>query len=144
MLHMSRTFEYRHVVSFDETNVVGNVYYVTHLRWQGRCREMFLRVHAPGILKEFEQGLALVTVRCSCDYYDEVFAFDEILVQMRLEAVQQNRVRLAFDYLRTKDGASTLIARGAQEVAAMRKTDRGLVATPLPDELRSALELYNS
>jgi enediyne biosynthesis thioesterase len=140
---MPKTFEYRHVVSFDETNVVGNVYYVTHLRWQGRCREMFLRAHAPGILKELEQGLALVTVRCSCDYFDEVFAFDEILVQMRLEAVQQNRVRMGFDYLRTKDGASTLIARGTQEVAAMRKTDRGLVAAPLPDELRSALELYS-
>lgn len=141
---MPRTFEYRHIVSFDETNVVGNVYYVTHLRWQGRCREMFLRAHAPGIIRELQQGLALVTVRCSCEYYDEVFAFDEILVRMRLEAVEQNRIRMAFDYLKTADGAGTLIARGAQEVAAMRKTDNGLVPTPLPEELRSALDLYTA
>ena len=38
-----KAFEYRHVVGFEETNLVGNVYYVNHLRWQGRCREMFLR-----------------------------------------------------------------------------------------------------
>jgi len=44
-----RSYEYRHVVSFEETNLVGNVYYVNHLRWQGRVREMFLRDHAPGV-----------------------------------------------------------------------------------------------
>ncbi|HVR11545.1 MAG TPA: acyl-CoA thioesterase, partial [Thermoanaerobaculia bacterium] len=42
-----RYFEYRHLVGFEETNLVGNVYYVNHLRWQGRCREMFLLEHAP-------------------------------------------------------------------------------------------------
>ena len=38
---LMRSYEYRHVVAFEETNLVGNVYYVNHLRWQGRCREMF-------------------------------------------------------------------------------------------------------
>ena len=33
-----RAFEYRHVVGFEETNLVGNVYYVSHLSWQGRAR----------------------------------------------------------------------------------------------------------
>jgi len=47
-----RSYEYRHVVVFEETNLVGNVYYVNHLRWQGRCREMFLREHAPLVLAE--------------------------------------------------------------------------------------------
>ena len=43
----SRAYEYRLVVGFEETNLVGNVYFVNHLRWQGKCREMFLRDHAP-------------------------------------------------------------------------------------------------
>jgi enediyne biosynthesis thioesterase len=38
-----RYYEYSHRVGFEETSLVGNVYYVNHLRWQGRCREMFLR-----------------------------------------------------------------------------------------------------
>ena len=41
--HSERYYEYRHVVGFKETNVVGNVYFTNHLEWQGRCREMFLR-----------------------------------------------------------------------------------------------------
>jgi hypothetical protein len=29
-------FEWRHVVSFGETNLVGNVYYAHYLTWQGQ------------------------------------------------------------------------------------------------------------
>ena len=57
-----RTYEYRHVVGFEDTNLVGNVYYVNHLRWQGRCREMFLREHVPELLNELQSDLALVTL----------------------------------------------------------------------------------
>ena len=46
-----RAYEYRHVVGFEETNLIGNVYYVNHVRWQGRCREMFLRDHAQVLLR---------------------------------------------------------------------------------------------
>src|ERR671930_294956 len=70
-----KTYEYSHTVSFEETNLVGNVYYVNHLRWQGRCRELFLRDHAPQVLADLESDLALVTVRVSCEYLAELVAF---------------------------------------------------------------------
>ena len=50
-------FEYQHIVGFEETNLIGNVYYVNHVRWQGRCREMFLHEKAPEVLDLLEQGL---------------------------------------------------------------------------------------
>ena len=49
-LSMDKYYEYPHTVGFEETNLVGNVYYVNYLRWQGRCREMFLKQHAPDVL----------------------------------------------------------------------------------------------
>ena len=64
-----RAYEYHHIVGFEETNVVGNVYYANHISWQGRCREMFLRDNAPEILDELSRGLALVTLRVSCEYF---------------------------------------------------------------------------
>ena len=67
-----RAYEYRHVVGIEETNLVGNVYYTNPIRWQVRCREMFLREHAPEMLGEMERGLALVTLRVSCEYYQEL------------------------------------------------------------------------
>src|SRR5690242_12089854 len=84
-----RAYEYRHVVGLEETNIVGNVYYANHVRWQGRCREMFLRDHAPGILESLGHGFALMTIRVSCEYLAEIVAFDELIVRMRLGSLEQ-------------------------------------------------------
>jgi enediyne biosynthesis thioesterase len=137
-----RTYEYRHVVSFEETNLVGNVYYVNHLSWQGRCREMFLRDHAPELLDELANGLALVTARCACEYLAELFAFDQVAVRMSLAGQAQNRIDLHFEYFRLKDGAEELVARGDQQVIVMRKEGERMVAAPLPAGLKRALEPY--
>jgi enediyne core biosynthesis thioesterase len=137
-----RAYEYQHVVGFEETNLVGNVYYVNHLRWQGRCREMFLRDHAPEVLTELERGLALVTVRCSCEYIAELLAFDRVIVRMRLGALAQNRITLLFEYWRKNASSEELIARGEQQVACMRREGEKLVAAPVPGVLREALRRY--
>src|SRR5437899_4770385 len=97
-----RTYEYRHVVSLEETNLLGNVYYVNHVRWQGRCRELFLRDFAPGVLSDLTHGLRLVTTRCSCEYFAELFPFDEVVVRMRLGALSQNGILLLFEYWRRR------------------------------------------
>ena len=135
-------FEYRHVVGFEETNLVGNVYYVNHLRWQGRCRELFLREHAPDLLDALRDGTVLVTTRCSCDYLDELSAFDEVVVRMRLGAMTQSRISMLFEYWRRRDGAEELVARGEQQVACLRREGGRLVAAPVPAALRAALAPY--
>jgi enediyne biosynthesis thioesterase len=133
-----KCFEYRHTIGFEETNVVGNVYYVNHLRWQGRCREMFLREHAPCVLEEMARGLALVTTNCSCEYLEELSAFDPVVVSMRLSSIGQSRITMEFEYWR----GETLVARGSQGVACMRRENGVMRAEALPLKLRAALEPY--
>jgi enediyne biosynthesis thioesterase len=137
-----RPYEYRHVVGFEETNVVGNVYYVNLLRWQGRCRELFLREHVPDILEELGRGCYFLTLHCSCDYLVELAAFDEVVVQMRLGALTQNQIRMLFEYWRSKGGRQELVARGEQQVACMRRQNGALVPTPIPRSLVAALQSY--
>jgi enediyne core biosynthesis thioesterase len=137
-----RAYEYRHVVGFEETNLVGNVYYVNHLRWQGRCRELFLRDHAPEVLAELTQDLRLVTLRCSCDYLEELSAFDAVVVRMRLGALRQSQLALLFEYSRQAGATEQLIARGEQHVACMRQERGRLVPAPIPPALREALRPY--
>jgi enediyne biosynthesis thioesterase len=131
-----RSYEYRHVVGFEDTNLVGNVYYVNHLRWQGRCREMFLREHVPELLRELQSDLALVTLFCSCEYLEEIVAFDEILVRMTLAALTQSRMTLQFEYWR----GAQLVARGEQRIACMRRQQGKLAPAPVPERLREALQ----
>src|SRR5918998_4568455 len=120
--------EYRHVIGFEETNLVGNVYYASHIRWQGRCREFFLRDHAPDVLAQLAEGLCLITTRCSCEYFAELSAFDEVLIRMRLGALAQNRVTMTFEYWRTTASGEELVARGEQQIACMTRRGEKLEA----------------
>ena len=139
-----RSYEYRYVVGFEDTNVVGNVYYSNHIRWQGRCREMFLREHAPKMLEEMEHGLALVTLRVSCEYFLELGAFDELTIRMRLAELLQNRMTLHFEYWLNKDPSEQLAARGEQELACMLRRDGKLEPEPWPPFFTEALEPYRT
>lgn len=135
-------YEYRHVVSFEETNLIGNVYYANHVRWQGRVREMFLRDHAPEILKDLDRGLRLVTTRVSCEYFTELFAFDEVLIRMYAGAVAQNRVTMRYEYLRIGPAEPEIVARGEQQIACMHQEGDRMVPVPIPRALREALSHY--
>ncbi len=140
---MSPAYEYRHIVTLQETNAVGNVYYTRHLEWQGRCREMFLREHVPATLDLLQAGWSLVTVRCSCEYFAELFAFDEIAIRMRLASLTQNRVVMRFDYARFRQGGEELVARGEQQVASMRRDGERMTPAPFPPSMREALDRFS-
>jgi enediyne core biosynthesis thioesterase len=138
---MKDYYEYRHTVGFEETNLTGTVAYVNYLRWQGRCREMFLQEHAPGVLAEIREDLKLFTLRVSCEFFADTEAFDEVSVRMRLEELTQTQIGFAFDYVRLR-GGEQLVARGRQRVACMRGPNRGTQPATVPAPLRAALEKY--
>ena len=133
-----RAYEYRHIVGFEETNLIGNVYYANHVRWQGRCREMFLRDRAPEVIEALKYGLVLVTTRVSCEFMAELYAFDEIILRMRLGELAQNRITMNFEYWRGEE----LVARGEQQVACMQREGKQVVPVPVPTQLREALREY--
>jgi len=129
-------------VGFEETNLLGNVYYAHHIKWQGRCREMFLKDHAPDVLRLLVEGLRLVTTRCSCEYFNEVSALDELSIRMSLASLAQNRITMVFEYWRLADGGEELVARGEQQVVCMMKEGERLEPAPIPKTLREALQEY--
>ncbi|MFD1147845.1 acyl-CoA thioesterase [Saccharothrix hoggarensis] len=139
---MSDYYELRHTVGFEETNIVGNVYYVNYLRWQGRCREMFLQEKAPAVLAEVREDLKLFTLKVDCEFYAEITAFDVLSVRMRLEDLTQTQVQFAFDYVHLKGDEEHLIARGRQRIACMRGPNGATVPTRVPEALRAALAPY--
>jgi enediyne biosynthesis thioesterase len=137
-----RAYEYQHVVGFEETNLVGNVYYTNHLLWQGRCREMFLHDHVPHIAEELKCDLRLITTRCSCEYLTELAAFDKVVIRMRLNELTQNGITLGFEYLRRNGENLELVARGEQKIICMQRERDQIKPTPIPKQLRQALQSY--
>lgn len=139
----SRSYSYRHTISFEETNLVGNVYFTRHLSWQGRCRELFLRDYAAEVLDELRGDLRLVTLNVSCEYFAELHALDTVEIQMRLAQLHQNRIKLRFDYLLQGGAPELLVARGLQEIGCMRQVGGGLAPTAVPGPLASALAEFD-
>jgi enediyne biosynthesis thioesterase len=137
-----KAYEYRHIVGFEETSLAGTCYYSNHVRWQGRCREMFLREHAPEVVQSFADGFALITTRVSCEYLAELFAFDEIIIRMRLGALKQNRITMLFEYSRNHHDGEELVARGDQEIACMQRESDRMIPVPVPPSLREAFKPY--
>lgn len=136
-------YEYRHTVGFEETNLVGNVYYVNYLRWQGRARELFLKERAVEVLADLRDDLKLFTLKVDCEFYAEITAFDEVSIRMRLVELGQTQLQFGFDYVRLNpDGGETLVARGMQRVACMRGPNTRTVPSRVPEALVRALEPY--
>ncbi|MCP2330768.1 acyl-CoA thioesterase [Actinoalloteichus caeruleus] len=140
---MTGYYEIRHVVGFEETNLVGNVYYVNYLRWQGRCREMFLRERAPGVLDELSQDLKLFTLTVDCEFFSEITAFSELSIRMRLEELTQTQIQFTFDYVLVEPAGEVLVARGRQRIACMRGPNSATAPARVPEELRRALAPYS-
>lgn len=144
---MANHFEYLHTVGFEETNLVGNVYYVNYLRWQGRCRELFLNERAPEVLDDLRDDLKLFTLKVDCEFFSEITAFDRLSIRMHLIELGQTQLEFGFDYVRLPSGPDEderLVARGRQRVACMRGPNTRTVPTRVPEALAQALEPYLS
>jgi enediyne core biosynthesis thioesterase len=139
---MNKYFEYSHTVSFEETNLVGNVYFVNYFKWQGRCREMFLKEKAGNVIVDIEAGrLALITLHSACNFLGELKAFDQLRVQMFLEGVNNHKIKMKFNYYKVAGEELQLVATGVHEAGCFEKTSAGLAPVVVPI-LMNALNNY--
>jgi enediyne biosynthesis thioesterase len=137
-----RSFDTHHVVTFEETNLVGNVYFSNYFSWQGRSRELFLREHAPEVLAELQSGaLRLVTAHASCDFADEFTLCDEVTVRMTLLRIIPFGVSLGFEYFR-RGAESEVLARGRQDIKFLRRKGAQWDLCELPPLLLETLRGY--
>jgi enediyne core biosynthesis thioesterase len=136
-------FAYRRIVSLEDTNATGNVYFAQYVKWQGNCREMFLKLTGDWVVRELGSKYALVTTWCRCDYYIESQAFDEICMHLYLSETMQNRMTMEFEYWRVSGSRDELVARGSQQIAWLERNDAGhMQPRPVPPRLLAAIDQY--
>jgi enediyne biosynthesis thioesterase len=137
-----RAYAWRPFIAFEDTNLVGNVYFARFVSWQGRCREAFLAEHAAEVVERLARDLRLVTLSVSCEFYEELRVFDAVTIEMRLAEKNAHRIALSFDYQLDRAGMTRLAASGAQEVACMSLVGGRLAPTEIPPSLAAALDAY--
>ncbi|MDI2128459.1 acyl-CoA thioesterase [Yinghuangia seranimata] len=136
-------YEFRHIVTFEDTDLLGNVNFVNYLSWQGRARELFLRDFASGVVAGFGGGVRLLTVNCGCTFLKELTVFDEVVVRMRLTELGQTQMVMGFEYWRQlPSGGEELVATGEQRCACVQPDATGrMVPARVPQEMRQILDL---
>jgi enediyne biosynthesis thioesterase len=137
-------YEFRHVVSFGETSLVGNVYFSHYFDWQGRCREGFLREHCPEVLDQLtNRELAFFTRSAHCDFVGEwgFHGLDEVLIRMRLAKFRGGRMSLDFLYSNAAR-PDEIVARGSQDVSCKVQREGTWYPDPFPVPLIKALQIY--
>jgi enediyne biosynthesis thioesterase len=137
-------FPHRHLIALDETNATGNVYFAHYVKWQGHCREAFLRSTAEWVVTELGERYGLVTTDCECRFLSELHAFDEVCIHMGFRSVRRNRMTLEFEYWKASPGTPELCARGRQTLAWLeRDDDAGLRPRPVPAALLEVIATYS-
>ena len=136
------TYEYRFIPTFEETNLVGNIYFANYVLWQGKCREMFLYEYCPDVIEEINNGLLLITLDLSVQYISQLFAFDKVIMRMTLEAQGESRMMMNFEYFKEEGNQKLLVCKGHQATAAMRERNGQLVPAGFPESMLEVLEQY--
>jgi enediyne core biosynthesis thioesterase len=136
-----RIFEMKHVVTYEETNAIGNVYFTNYFGWQGRCRELFLLEHAPELIAQLQEGsLRLVTAHACCDYFEDLNALELITVRMGLSKFIAHGLRLDFEYC--KGGSPAVVARSSQDIKFLERRGSRWELTEVPGKLQRILQEY--
>jgi len=79
---------YRPRITFQDTNVVGNVYFLTFFRWQAECRDEWLREHRPEIWDAIRAGESPLVLTQWSTRFDDPFGAtvgDDIQVSMAID-----------------------------------------------------------
>ncbi|WP_433477425.1 acyl-CoA thioesterase [Spirillospora sp. CA-142024] len=138
-------YEYRHIVTIEDTDLLGNVNYVNYISWQGRARELCLREFTPDVVAGFGDGVRLLTVSCQCDYLRELTIFDEVSVRMTLGEVGQTQLTMKFEYWRRLSSGEELVATGEQRVACVRAdADGNMAPARIPESMRRLMDAVSA
>jgi enediyne biosynthesis thioesterase len=137
-----RAFCTSFLTTLEDTNALSNVYFVRHISWQGRCRELFLAALATEITDQLTKDLRLLTTRVECQYFSELHAFERVEVRMALAYMATHKIGLDFEYCVNRNEHVATVARGFQEIACMKYVDNAMRPTPVPAALVTALAAY--
>lgn len=99
-------------VTFQDTNIVGNVYFLSYFRWQFECFEEWRRQQQSGKVRQDESAL-LFPIKSSTCFSDPIGATVGDCVQVASDVLQTKGGCSAYSTIkRLSDGVESVIASG--------------------------------
>jgi len=130
--------------TLEDSNLVGNIYFVNYSKWLGRTLDLYFYKFIPEYFKGIGAQGELICLNCEIEHLREAMPFDKILVRMYLESVYECGINLYFEYFRLDKDYSEIKLAFARHKAVWVKRDEGskAVAAKLPPLILKALENF--
>lgn len=103
-------------VTFQDTNIVGNVYFLTFFRWQSECRDAWLRSAMPDVWDRLRTGDARLHVSNWSNRFEDAFGAtigDRISVTLQVQDQDQDGVLLSMEVFRHDGLSRSRLASGS-------------------------------
>lgn len=114
---------YQALVTFEDTNIVGNAYFTSFLRWHHRARDNWLRSHALPIYKDLLAGSQrVVTKQLSMRFFDPTGASIGDLIKVAIDVQLESGKSLVARSEAQRSGA--LLAAAQQECEFVDRCSR--------------------
>jgi len=129
-------FVHHHMVSYSETNSVGNVYFAQYAMWVGKTRELFFNVCLPDFNIE-TTSYYILTRSFTHKYVRETREFTEAKTKVRIKKYNRKFVTLEHAIY---DGEDHLLGEGEQTLMFVASKDYTLI--DIPQEVYNAFVKY--
>ncbi len=127
--------------SLEDTDAIGNINFASYSVLQGRIRDSFFHKLVPECYSRTGNQGEFRCLRSRVEYLREAMPFEQIQVNMSLQAVYEHGISLIFEYFRlTPDGSRQKIAIGEHDTAWFTRGETGkAVPAPLLQVVQEAL-----
>ncbi|MCP4180002.1 MAG: hypothetical protein GY756_19750 [bacterium] len=125
-------YEYNYLVTFDDTNSTGNVYFAQYFKWMGKCREHLTYDFYPEFTEDLDAGFGFATESAHIDFFSESFLFNKILIKLYVPHLSRTRIEFEFEFINEESGL--LLSKGSQGLVWVKNKPKRRVCL-MPDKL---------
>jgi enediyne polyketide synthase len=93
-------FQHLITTTFEESNLVGNIYFSNYSKWLGKTRDLYFFQILPKYFTESTTGQEFFCTNCEIYHLAEAMPFDRIKVFMYLSKVYENGMDLYFEFFK--------------------------------------------
>ncbi|SDI40973.1 acyl-CoA thioester hydrolase [Alteribacillus persepolensis] len=125
------------LINWGDTDMAGIVYYPNYFKWFDIAGHQFFRsCQLSPLTLEKERGVILPMIDVRCTFEKPLYYDDVITIETTVSEVNRKTIKLAHEVYRGKERTGF----GYELRGWVEKTDTGIQAVPIPDEIRRILE----
>ncbi len=132
-------FEFQRRVEFHETDLAGIVHFSNFFRYMETAEHSFLRSLGHSIHEQLgKTEIGWPRVSATCDFRKPARYDDVLTIRLSIQEIRTRSVRYGFRFYLDLDEPP--VATGSIAAVCVKFEDSGIVAVPIPDQIRTDLE----